>query len=176
MDKKGLSASASITDRLKAIDGLTIASTSAGSTFTVALRASTEGVGAKVNVVYMAQPAMVAAMQRGAVDGFVISAPYYALPIANGLAVMWISGPKGEFPSAPKHSVVVMAKRSFVEANPELTKRIKAVFADFSKAMEERPADVKVAMKKLWPDLDEATLNAVFAQEANSFKVRGIEG
>lgn len=174
--KSGVAANAPIKERLKVLNGLTIASTSSGSTFTVGLKTAAESVGSKVNVVYMAQPAMIAAFQTGAIDGFTVSAPYYVQPVLAGTGVMWVSGPRGDFPSdnAPANSSVVIAKRDFVVANPELTKRVVAVFEDFWKAVEERPAEVKVAMKKLWPDMDDKTLDVVFDVEAGGFKAKRL--
>ena len=151
--KSGVAENAPVAERLKAMDGLTIASTSSGSTFTVGLKASTEAVGAKVKVVYMAQPAMVAAFQRGLIDGFTVSAPYYVQPIASGTGVMWLSGPRGDFPkaSSPANSVVVIGKTDFAIANPDLVKKITAVFTDFAQAAAERPAQVKAAIKNSGP-------------------------
>lgn len=175
-EKSGVSATAPINERLKALNGLKIASTTAGSTFTVGLKTATEGVGAKVDVVYMAQPAMIAAFQRGLIDGFTVSAPYYVQPVLSGSGVMWVSGPKGEFPkaSAPANSSVLMVKREFAEANPELMKKVTAVFTDFWKAVEERPADVKAAIAKIWPDLDAKTIDMVFEVEAPGFKAKPL--
>lgn len=171
-EKSGVSPNAPIKERLKVLNGLTIASTSSGSTFTVGLKTAAESVGSKVNVVYMAQPAMVAAFQRGAIDGFTVASPYFTPPLLAGTGVMWVSGPRGDFPpdNAPANSVVVIAKRDFLAANPELTKRVVAAFEDFWKAVGERPNDVKAAMKRLWPDMDDKTLDLVFEVESNGFK------
>ena len=50
----------------------------------------------------------------------------------------------------------------FVDANPATRcERVAAVFADLSKAFDERPADVKAAVAKLFPDLDQ-TLDLCF--------------
>jgi ABC-type nitrate/sulfonate/bicarbonate transport system substrate-binding protein len=175
-EKVRVSPTAPVAERLKALDGLTIATTSAGSTFAVGPKSAVEGVGAKMNFTYMAQPAMVAALRAGVVDGFIAAAPYYLAPVANGTGVIWIQGSKGEWPakSAPVNSVVVIVKREFADANPDLMKRVVAVFGDFWKAMDDRPADVKAAMAKLWPDLDAKTLDLVFASEAGGFKAKPL--
>ena len=171
-EKVRVSPTAPVAQRLKALDGLTIATTSASSTFAVGPKSATESVGAKMNFTYMAQPAMVAALRRGVIDGFIASAPYYLQPSTDGTGVIWIHGPKGEWPrlSAPVNSSVLIVKREFADANPDLMKRVIAVFADFWKAVEERPADVKAAMAKLWPDLDAKTLDLLFASESQGFK------
>jgi ABC-type nitrate/sulfonate/bicarbonate transport system substrate-binding protein len=155
---------------------LTIATTSASSTFAVGPKSAVEGVGAKMNFTYMAQPAMVAALRRGVIDGFIASAPYYLQPVTDGSGVIWIQGSRGDWPakSAPVNSVVVIVKREFADANPDLMKSVVAVFSDFWKAMDERPAEVKAAMAKLWPDMDAKTLDLVFATEAGGFKAKPV--
>jgi ABC-type nitrate/sulfonate/bicarbonate transport system substrate-binding protein len=175
-EKSRVSASAPINDRLKALNGLKIASTSAQSTFTVGLRSSAESVGAKVDVVYMAQPAMIAAFERGIIDGFTVSAPYYVQPVLTGSGLMWVSGPKGDFPkmTSPANSSVLMVKRDFAAANPDLMKRVTSVFTDFWKVVEERPLDVKAAIAKIWPDLDTKTIDLVFETEAPGFKAKPL--
>jgi ABC-type nitrate/sulfonate/bicarbonate transport system substrate-binding protein len=176
VEKVKVSPTAPVAARLKALDGLTIATTSASSTFAVGPKSAVEGVGAKMNFTYMAQPAMVAALKRGVIDGFIASAPFYLQPIIDGSGVIWIQGSKGEWPpkSAPVNSVVVIVKRDFADANPELMKRVTSVFMDLWKAMDERPADVKAAMAKLWPDLDAKTLDLVFESEAGGFKAKPV--
>lgn len=175
-EKAGVSPNAPIAQRLKALDGLRIASTSSGSTFTVAVKTAAESVGAKANFVYMAQPAMIAAFRRGLIDGMTVSAPYYIAPIAEGLGYIWISGPKGEFPSknSPVNSSVLITRRDFAEANPDLMKRVTAVFEDLWKAFDERPAEVRAAMAKLWPEVDAKTLDAVLQAEAPAFKAKPV--
>lgn len=175
-EKVRVSPTAPVAERLKALDGLTIATTSASSTFSVGPKSAVESVGAKMNFTYMAQPAMVAALRRGVIDGFIASAPFYLQPASDGTGVIWIQGSRGDWPakSAPVNSVVVIVKRDFADANQDLMKRVVAVFADFWKAMDERPADVKAAMAKLWPDLDAKTLDLVFASEAGGFKAKPV--
>lgn len=171
-EKAHVAPTAPVADRLKALDGLTIASTSSGSTLTVTVKTAAESVGAKVNFVYMSQPAMVASFRRGLVQGFTVAAPYYIAPVNEGSGYVWLSGPRGDFPRqfAPVNSVVLIARREFAEANPDLVRRMVAVFADLSKAFDERPAAVKAAMAKLWPDLDAATLDMVIASEGRALK------
>ncbi len=60
--------------------------------------------------------------------------------------------------------------RPFAEANPDLIKSVVAVFADLAKAVEERPAEVKAAVARLYPDLDAATLDILFAAESLGWK------
>src|SRR5450432_3624574 len=68
-DKLGVAANAPVKERLRALDGLTIAAPSATSAYLHPVKAAAEEAGAKVKFVYMAQPAMVAAIQSGAIQG-----------------------------------------------------------------------------------------------------------
>ncbi len=175
-EKSGISADAPVAERLKVLNGLRIATTSAASTFAVGPKSAIEGAGGKVAFTYMAQPAMVAAFQRGIIDAFVVSSPYYVTPIRSGAGLMWISGPRGDFPtaSAPANSSVIIARRDFVDANPDLVKRVVAAFADLAKAVDERPDAFKAAMRKLWPDLDQETVDLVFEVERAGFKASPV--
>jgi ABC-type nitrate/sulfonate/bicarbonate transport system substrate-binding protein len=95
IEKTHVSPTAPVSDRLKALDGLIIATPSATSTFTVAPKSAAASVGAKFRLTYMSQPAMVAALKSGAIDGIVCSAPFYVQPVLDGSGTIWINGPKG---------------------------------------------------------------------------------
>ena len=166
-----VSPTAPVEARLKALDGLTIASISATSSYTVSLKGATEAVGSHVRFTYMAQPAMVAALQTGAVQGFVASSPYHATAVLNGSGEVWLSGPKGEYPPqfSLSSSITAIAKRDFAVANPALIASLNAVFDDLAKVVEERPGDIKAAVGKLFPDLDAKTLDLILAAELKSF-------
>jgi ABC-type nitrate/sulfonate/bicarbonate transport system substrate-binding protein len=172
-ERAGVSSSGPISERLKALDGLTIASPSATSPYSISIRSSAESVGAKINLVYMSQPAMAAALQRGAIQGFTASSPFWVQPSRSDFGVAWISGPKGEFPPkfAPANSTWLSTMRDFAEANPDLVKRAVAAFIDFGKAVVERPAVVKAALVRLYPDLDAATLDVLFDTESRGFAI-----
>jgi ABC-type nitrate/sulfonate/bicarbonate transport system substrate-binding protein len=171
-EKSGISAAASVNERLKALDKLVIAAPSATSTFTFSLKAAAEAVGAKVSFTYMAQDAMFAALERGAVQGFVAGAPFYGQPVLSNSGVIWLNGPKGEFPAqyVPVNAVTLNAKRDFATANPDVVKRASAAIADLAKAAEERPADVKAAIAALYPTLTPQTLELLFDSESIGFK------
>lgn len=175
-DKLGVSPTASVAQRLKALDGLLIASPSATSTYTFAYKAAAEAAGAKIRFTFMAQPAMVAALETGAVQGIIAGSPIYARPLLGGTGVLWINGPKRELPAqyTPANAVTLNAKREFVEINRDLIQRIRAVFADFTKAVDERPADVKAAISKLFPDIDAKTLDLLYVTESVGFKAKPL--
>jgi ABC-type nitrate/sulfonate/bicarbonate transport system substrate-binding protein len=175
-DKLGVPPSAPVAARLKALDGLVIASPSPTGAYTITLRGASAAAGANVRFTYMAQPAMLAALDSGAIQGFIGGAPFWSTPVLKGAAVMWISGPKGEFPSefVPAATATLQTMRSQADANPALVKRLADVFADLGKAIEERPADVKAAVAKLYPSLDAATLDLLLSAEMRAWSTRPL--
>jgi ABC-type nitrate/sulfonate/bicarbonate transport system substrate-binding protein len=153
-----------------------IASPSATSTYSSTFKAAAESQGAKIRFTYMAQPAMVAALQTGAIQGMVVGAPLYAKAILNGTGVIWMSGPKGEIPAqfSSANAVTLNTKRQFAEANRDLVARLAAVFADLSDAVVNRPNDVKAAIMKLFPEIDQKTMDLIYETESNGFHTKPV--
>jgi ABC-type nitrate/sulfonate/bicarbonate transport system substrate-binding protein len=173
-DKLGVPANAPIASRLKALDGLVIASASVTSSYTVSFKGAAEDAGAKIRFTYMAQPAMMAALESGAVQGFIASAPFWGIAVGRESAVLWLSGPKAELPAKnmPVSSTSLQAMQTFATQNPKLMQQLVATIADLGTAIEQRPGDVKAALAKLYPDLDGKTIDLLFAAEAGAWQTR----
>lgn len=176
VDKLGVSPTAPVNERLKALNGLLLASPSATSTYTIGPAGAAKSAGADVRFTYMAQPAMIAALESGAIQGYVSSSPFWAPPVLKGTAVLWLNGPKGEFPAAnaTAHASTLQATQAFAEANRDLVKTVVAALDDFVKALDERPADVKAAIAKLYPDIDARTLDLLFATESQGWRTKPV--
>lgn len=170
VDRLGVAPDAPIEERLKAIDGLSIATPSAVSTYTVAAR-SVETVGGSVNLIYMAQPAMVAALQTGAIDGYVASSPFWTDPVLRGEAVVWISGPAGEWPDgySPVNAVTVHSTGRLASEKPEVIAAMRAVGVDLAKTFRENPVEAKAAISRLFPDISAEALDLIYEIEAPAF-------
>jgi len=176
VDRLGVSATAPLDERLKALSGITVATTSGTSTTTISYREAAERAGVKFRSVYMAQDAMPAALASGAIQGFAAGSPFWSFPITRGQGVLWISGPKGDLPAdlTSSSSNFVLVMRSFAEANPDLIRQIDAVYQDFVRALDERPAEVKAVIAKLYPTLDTATIDMLFDMESFAWKARPL--
>jgi len=147
---------------------LTIAEPSATSAYMHPIRSAAEAQNAKIHFVYMAQPAMVAALQAGVIDGMVAGAPFSLAPITSGFGVMWIDGPKADLPASllPTSSACLQTTEAYARAHPDIIKRLSAVFTDLQVLVRDRPADAKAALAKAYGQLDQATIDHVFAAEA----------
>jgi ABC-type nitrate/sulfonate/bicarbonate transport system substrate-binding protein len=172
VDKLGVAATAPINDRLKALDGLLIASTSPTSSFTISYRSSARALQSNMRFTYMALPAMVAALESGAVQGIIATAPYWTIPVLKGSGVLWIAGPKGELPAefTPASAADLQVMRDYAEANPAIVKAVIAVNVALQKAIDERPAEVKAAIARLYPELDAPTLDLIYGIESPAWK------
>jgi ABC-type nitrate/sulfonate/bicarbonate transport system substrate-binding protein len=175
-DKLGVPANAPVAVRLKALDGLLLASPSATGAYTISIKGAAAANGAAVRFSYMAQPAMLAAMESGAVQGFIGGAPFWSAPVLKGSGVVWLSGPKGDIPAeyVPVAMATLQTMRGHVDANAAVVKRLAEVFADLGKAIDERPAEVKAAVAKLYPNLDAATLDLLFTAEVRAWHTKPL--
>ena len=175
-DRVGVSPTAPVRDRLKALDGLLIAVPSATSTYTNSFKGAAEVLGAKMRFTYMAQPAMVAALESGAVEGYSAGAPFWGSQVARGKAVVWVSGPKGELPAenTPASITAFHAMAPFAEANQALMKQLIDAYRDFSGILDKSPEQVRAALAKLYPDVDAPTLEVLFNAEHHAWKYRPV--
>ena len=137
-EKSGVSPTAPVKERFKVLEGLSIASVSASSPFTVSFKGAAEAMGAKLSFVFMGQPSMMAALESGAIKGFTASAPIWGPTVLRGKGVEWISAPKGDLPDAnvPRAATSYQAMRSVAEANPELMQQVLDSHRDFSNILE----------------------------------------
>lgn len=170
-DKLTVSANASIKDRFRALDGLTIAAPSATSAYLHPIKAGAEAAGAKVKFIYMAQPAMVAALQAGAIQGMIAASPYAAVPVAKGTGVAWISGPKGELPPEvqPSSSACLQTSEQYASANPAIIARMRAVLTDLAQYIKDKPNEAKRNLAQAYTQLDNAAIDQAFAQDAGNW-------
>ena len=176
-ERTGVAPTAPAAQRFKALDGLLIATPSATAGGTIAFKGATQAQGANVRLTYMAQTAMQAALESRAIDGYLSSAPFWAFPVVKGDGLLWISGPRGDFPSSstPTVTAFLVANRDYAEANRDLMMRFKAVVADLGTALQQRPAEVKAAVARLYPDVPAPALDVLFEAEAGSWNPRQVD-
>jgi ABC-type nitrate/sulfonate/bicarbonate transport system substrate-binding protein len=123
---------------------------------------------------YIGQPAMPAALDSGAIQGFFASAPFWMQPVAKGTGVAWIVGPSGEIPSEfnPVAANLLLTMREYAQANPDLIKSINSALTDAGAAVSQRPAEAIAVVAKIFPDLDKRVIELFVQAEANAWKVK----
>lgn len=166
-DKSGLTLKDPVQKRLRALDGVLIASSSPTSLSTTALRQAGERAGAHIRFTHMAQGAMPAAMETGAVQGYIASAPYWSMPVLNGTGKVWIAGPAGEFDAdlVASSSGQMQVASAFARAKPEVVKGVVAALSDLAQMIAKDPGAVKAAVARVFPDLSQQALDLLAASE-----------
>ncbi len=164
----GVARDAPIAARLHALNGLVIAAPSATSAYLHPFRSGAAANGAQVRFVYMSQPAMVAALSAGAVQGIVAGAPFSTTPVQDGSGVLWISGPRRDLPDAdlPATSACVQATEDYVRANPDTVRRLRAALDALAVLIKDHPDQARAMLERAYPQIAPATLRVVFDDEA----------
>ena len=172
--RTGIDSAAPAAERLKALDGLLIASASATSSYTASYKGAAQAAGARIRFTYMTQPAMAVALETGAIQGMIASAPFWGLPVARGSGVLWLSGPKAELPpeNMPASSTSIQVMQPFADANPRLMQQLVTTIQDLGQMIATRPDMVKAAVAKLYPDVEPATMDVLFAAESDRWNTR----
>jgi ABC-type nitrate/sulfonate/bicarbonate transport system substrate-binding protein len=164
-------ASSPLRERLKALDGLSLAVPSATSALLAPIRTAILDAGAKARFPYMAQPAMVAALEAGAIDGMVAASPFAGTPILKGTGVTWIDGPHGDLPALalPASSSTLHAMRDYVAANEETVRRFQQALVDIGAFIRDQPEAARVALAKGYPQLGADEVNLAFDTQKDNW-------
>jgi ABC-type nitrate/sulfonate/bicarbonate transport system substrate-binding protein len=171
IEKLGVKSDAPVADRLKALDGLTIATPSATSAYTGPVKNGAAQVGAKPKLIYMAQPAMPAALETGAIQGMIGAAPFSIAPVVKGSGAVWISGPRAQFPAQymPSSSACLQTSEAYAKANPDIVRKLQALLAELAVFIRQKPAEAKQALGKAYSTFDAATLDSVFEEDSENW-------
>jgi len=174
--KLGVSPDAPPAARLKALDKVLLSSPSRISSLTVSYKAAANAAGAEPRFSFMAVNAAGAALEAGAVEGSALTAPFWALPVVKGTAVVWLSPAKGDIDRNMMASTAVATAttRDFAASNPDLVNQVVAVYDDLKRAWADRPKDVHAAYAKVFPELDANTLELILSLEAGALLTKPL--
>lgn len=158
-------------ERLQALKDLTIAVPSPTSSLAGPVRKAASEYGVSIKFTYMAQPAMVAALESGAIQGMVASFPFAGTPILKGTGVLWLNGPAGDLPAdaLPASSSSLQTTGAFARQNPDLVKRVQQALLDIASFIKSQPEDAKAALAKAYPSLSPADIDFAFAQQKTNW-------
>jgi ABC-type nitrate/sulfonate/bicarbonate transport system substrate-binding protein len=167
----GVSSNAPAAVRLKALEGLLMAGTSATAVSRLAVKATADAAGVSMRYTYLAQDNMPTALESGAIDGYIASTPAWAVPVVRGTAELWLSGITDDFPAetTPGVSSILMVREDFATKNSDLVDKVVSVLSDFAKLIKDDPASVKAAVRKLYPDLDPRIIEIFFMKEVDGW-------
>ena len=168
-DKAGLTVDSPIEDRLRILDGLTIATVAAGGS-TITLNRAAESVGATVENTYLEQASYVAALQSGKIDGFVGSPPFGQIAEAEGIGIDWIRGPLGEWPGNPDDymQVGVGFTAELGRDKPDLAVKIIRGYLDAAEFIRTKPKEAKEILAPRFSELDPEIWDRVWTAATNA--------
>jgi ABC-type nitrate/sulfonate/bicarbonate transport system substrate-binding protein len=169
--KSTMAPGAPVTERLRALNGLIVAAPSATSAYLHPIKRATEEAGARPRFVYMSQPAMVAALQSGAIQAMIAAPPYSSTAIARGLGVDWINGPRGDLPAhvQPRSSACLQTTEQYATANPAVIARMRTVLTSLVQFVRDKPDEAKRLLQQVYPQLAPAGLDQAFAQNVGNW-------
>ncbi len=158
-------------DRLKALDGLSLAVPSPTSALLAPIRTAVLDAGAKARFPYMAQPAMVAALESGAIDGMIAAFPFAGTPILKGTGVAWIDGPHGDLPAfaLPASSSTLHAMAEYVAENAETVRRFQRALVAIGDFIQAQPDAARIALAKGYPQLGADEVNLAFSAQKDNW-------
>jgi len=162
-----IKADAPIADRLRALAGLRVAFPSATSSLLGPIRSAADNVGAKIQYTYMAQPAMVAALETGAIDAMMASYPFAGVAVLKGPGLIWIDGPAGDLPEAalPTSSSSLLTTGAYSKTNGDIVKRMQQAIVESGEFIKAKPDEAKRALAAGYKDLDDKAIDIAFAQQ-----------
>lgn len=172
VDQLTIGMSASVGERLKALKGLTIASVSPDSAFTTTLEAAAATVDTPIKFAYMEQPAMLAALSRGAIDGFVASSPLSNSAELKGDGVTWLDGPGGDYPDTGGSTyffVSLAATADWISSHKDLAKRITRAYESAARQAQADPEASGRTVQGAFPDLDPKLYELMWEQNRPAF-------
>ncbi len=108
---------------------------------------------------------MMAAYDRGQVDGISQTLPWPMIPVQQGSAIMIGDGPKGEPADLnPSVNTVVLARPETCEKRKSLCMKMGQTFAEIVDIIKDRPAEANAIFKKHFNTLDPKVMDAAFEE------------
>jgi NitT/TauT family transport system substrate-binding protein len=164
--EKGVTPQSSIADRVQALRGLKIGTTSQTSTNHKVLRYLLLKNGLvperDTTIVFLGDAAtMPAALSKKLVDGYIVSSPTADIPVARGEGQILLAGTKGEITGLEGMIfMTVVSRREYVEKNPEITQAVVNAVVRGAQHARRSPADAKAAVRKFLSGVEDQVFDA----------------
>jgi NitT/TauT family transport system substrate-binding protein len=171
--KVGITDNMSLDDRVKRLNGLRIGITAPGSGSDTMLRTLLRARGMDPDSALRIQPlgdgpTLLAALEKGATDGFVWMAPTPELAVKRGVGKVVVNPFAGEVPEIAGVPYIVMASSvDTLKSRPETVKKAIAALRDAAELIRQNPTKASEYLKQAFPDIDPALLKDVTASYAN---------
>ena len=166
----GVNPTAPVEQRIKALKGMRLVTAAPGTAHYLTLMSTLQKVGLSMSDISFRTlgdvPAMIESIRNGQIDGALWTIGSLGPLLKDNSGVRWISMARGdidEFRTLPY--VTVYARTEWVEANPDLAKRIHEGYAEAIRRLKNEPEkSSKLFKDKFFPDLDQALWDDGYAQ------------
>lgn len=172
----GVDSDAPIEERIRALKGLTIASSPPGSSSNSTLRYLVEKYGLDpdkdLNIVPVSDPsAIVAGIRQGKFDGSFFGVGIADVNIADGSGELWVSLPRGDVEAFNDLvGVVLVTTKKFLSENPDAVEAVHASLDDAQQRVEADPIKTGEALQeKTFKNLDKDVFDAAWDQAKGGF-------
>lgn len=169
-EKAGITAGMPIDEKIKRLKGMTIAITTPGSGTDLFLRSALLARGLKPDDNLKIQPmgggaAMMAALQKHVIDGFVWGAPESLVAVDNGIGVSVINPLTGELPELKDVPFLVLVTSENTLANkPKIVSAVVRGLTKGTEFLREHPDEARKLIRAHFPDLDPGVFEAGWQQ------------
>jgi NitT/TauT family transport system substrate-binding protein len=146
VNRLGISSTALIADRMRALKGLTIATGAVGSTHYQILRSYLRQYGLDpdkdVRLIGMSEPsALVTGLEQQRFDAIAYASPLVELAIARNVGQVWISGPRGDIPGSENIKTgVIVVRTETLEKNRQQVDALREALSDALHSIQNDPA------------------------------------
>jgi ABC-type nitrate/sulfonate/bicarbonate transport system substrate-binding protein len=155
--QSGITTSSPVTDRLKVLNGTTVESSDPTAPSAVAIRYGLNQAGANAKLTYVGTEQQLAVFLRHDVDAAMEASPNTEEAVAQGAGVLWINGPKGEFPGyGPNYFTAPLAvSTSFYQSSPQAVIRVAAALIAASDMVKNDQSAAEAIVRKRYPSLSD---------------------
>ena len=170
VQKTGIKESMTMDQKVKLMSGLRFAVTSPGSTTDTFVRTLFKSRGLDPDRSIQIQPMgggsnMLAALEKGATDGFAWGAPQAQMAVARNQGSIVVNPFTGEVPEvAGMPYLLLVTSRQTLEQKPQVIKAAVRAFAKAMKFARDNPDKARALVRQQFPDIEEALFNRVWEQ------------
>lgn len=169
---KGITAASPITDKIKALKGLTIGVNAAGSAPEQVLQFTLRTAGLDpqrdVKIVPVGSTAaLIGSFEQKRIDGFAFSSPASDVAVEHFGGLMVVNYAKGEYePLRGFLYLGLIARADWLNENPDRAAHAVRAFAKALRLIHDKPDEARSAVRTFFKDMDEAAFNQGFAANA----------
>jgi NitT/TauT family transport system substrate-binding protein len=176
LQKTGVSPTAPIADRMKALKGLTIGTNPVGATYYQMLRAYLQQYGLDPDkdvrlVGVQDSSALISGMEQGRFGAIVSASGVVEQAISLNAGQLWFSGARGDIPGGEDSVVCVIVMRAdTLEKDPKLVDAFRAAMSDALKALrEDRVAAGRILKEKYFSKMDPEVWQMVWNNAGDAY-------